>query len=304
VNAQSPIVAGVFEQFPQARQAYLDLQAAGFTDEQIGVAQHNREEIDLGQSFRQLGMTPEQASAYDQQYRAGRIIVSVRPDGRGQEAQTILQRNGASNDLTGSSIDEQTANQQVVGPYTSTGLQLSGTTGADATDVDAQGDVAGNRDTVVGTGGYANEASEEQALRLREERLHVDKERVQTGQVQIHKEVVTEQKTITVPVTHEEVVIEHRSVAPNQAGEVAPIGSEETIRIPVSEEQVSVTKRPVVTNEVVVGKREVEQTQRVSDTVRHEEARVDREGTVSIHGLDETVANSEKSQSVDRTDVD
>src|SRR5260370_40210811 len=44
---------------------------------------------------------------------------------------------------------------------------------------------------------------------LREEQLNVEKQRVQKGEVRVHKEVVTEQQRIDVPVSHEEGVIEH-----------------------------------------------------------------------------------------------
>ncbi|GAC1460190.1 MAG: hypothetical protein PVSMB2_19830 [Ktedonobacteraceae bacterium] len=63
-----------------------------------------------------------------------------------------------------------------------------------------------------------------------------------------------------------------------------PIGEGETIRVPVSEEQVSVSKNTVVTGEVAVGKRTVEETQQVTDTVRREEARIDQQGNAIIHG--------------------
>ena len=54
--------------------------------------------------------------------------------------------------------------------------------------------------------------------------------------------------------------------------------------MPVSEEQVSVSKQTMVTGEVEIGKRAVEDTQRVTDTVRHEEARVEQQGDAPIHG--------------------
>ncbi len=44
--------------------------------------------------------------------------------------------------------------------------------------------------------------------RTQEERLNVAKHPVETGEVRVHKEVPTENKTIEVPVEREEVVIE------------------------------------------------------------------------------------------------
>ena len=50
----------------------------------------------------------------------------------------------------------------------------------------------------------------DRAIKLHEERLHVNKESVNAGDVKIHKDVITEQKTVKVPVEREEVVIERR----------------------------------------------------------------------------------------------
>ncbi len=48
------------------------------------------------------------------------------------------------------------------------------------------------------------------------------------------------------------------------------------------EEEVDVQKRAVVREEISVGKREVQETRNVSDTVRREEARIESEGDVAI----------------------
>ena len=82
----------------------------------------------------------------------------------------------------------------------------------------------------------------EQKFRLHEEQLSATTQRVQAGEVDIHKEVVTEQKTLSVPVNREEIYIERHTVS----GAVTPSSDEpfdfskqeEDIRIPVSEEQV------------------------------------------------------------------
>ena len=119
-------------------------------------------------------------------------------------------------------------------------------------------------------------------VQLREEELRARTQPVQTGEVQIRKDVVEEQRTIDVPVTREEAVVERRPVEPRPAD--APIGEEETIRVPLRGEQAEVEKRPVVTEEVEVGKRPVRETQQVTETVRREEPRVEREGDVDLGG--------------------
>ena len=119
-------------------------------------------------------------------------------------------------------------------------------------------------------------------LQLREEELRARKERVEAGAVEIAKEVVSEEKTLEVPVTREEVVIERRPVEA-QVSET-PIGEGETIEIPVRAEEVEVEKQTVVYEEVNVGKRQVEETRRISDTVRREVAEVETEGDVDVDG--------------------
>lgn len=123
---------------------------------------------------------------------------------------------------------------------------------------------------------HPTEAEDEQTIRLREEQLQVQKTAVEKGRVNVRKEVITENQTIEVPVSKEKVIIEHRPVSAQDAGEVGEV-EEEEFSIPIIEEQVIVTKRPVVTEEVVIGKTNQQTTQQVQDTVRKEKLRVDEE---------------------------
>lgn len=139
-------------------------------------------------------------------------------------------------------------------------------------------------DLVRAAGGAAkthSDLNEGDTLRLHEERLNVDKERVQTGEVSVHKDVIEERQTIEVPVQREEVVIERHAVN-DRAADGASFGKDETIRIPVSEERVEVTKRPVVTEEISIGKRVVQDKEQVSETVRKEKAELERSGHPAV----------------------
>jgi uncharacterized protein (TIGR02271 family) len=119
-------------------------------------------------------------------------------------------------------------------------------------------------------------------LRLREEELLARKHSVETGAVNLRTEVVSEQQTLEVPVTREEVTIERHAV--DRRPSDRPIGESETIKVPVREEQVSVDKQAVVYEEISVDKRAVQETQHVSETVRREEAVIDKDGDVEIEG--------------------
>jgi uncharacterized protein (TIGR02271 family) len=120
-----------------------------------------------------------------------------------------------------------------------------------------------------------------QRLELLKEVLRVNKQRVQTGEVTLRKEVISETKTVEVPLMHEELVIERRPVTDAEAV-TGEIGTGEEIRVQLSEERVTVDKRAVVSEEVIIGKRSVQQTEQVQETVRREELRTERQGDVII----------------------
>ncbi|WP_078428012.1 YsnF/AvaK domain-containing protein [Alkalihalobacterium alkalinitrilicum] len=109
---------------------------------------------------------------------------------------------------------------------------------------------------------------DDNTLQLREEELDIKKERVQTGEVKIHKEVVEEPKTITVPIRREEMVIE--------------AGSDEVYRIPVKEEEIEINKHPVKVAEVSVSKRQIEEIQQVKETIKKETAELEVKGVADV----------------------
>ncbi|WLR53751.1 YsnF/AvaK domain-containing protein [Mesobacillus subterraneus] len=154
-------------------------------------------------------------------------------------------------------------------------------------------------DTSV-TGDFDN--TDEQTLRLREEQLDVSKERVQAGEVEVHKEVVEEQQKVNIPVTREEVYVERRDVNETSSGMDASIDDDETIRVPIMEEKIEVTKKPVVSEELVIGKREVTAPEQVVESVKHEEAHLeaDDDSVVNESDLDRQRDSLNNSADLDR----
>jgi uncharacterized protein (TIGR02271 family) len=140
----------------------------------------------------------------------------------------------------------------------------------------------------------------EQRVPLYSEELVPRTVAVQTGELRVRKRIVTETRTIEVPIRREEVIVERVNVPHAQSviSEEAPTGDdarlepEEPItelgadqditRIPVREEQIVLQKRVVVREYVTVSKRIVEQTKQVSGTVRREEPRVETEGKAPV----------------------
>jgi len=205
-----------------------------------------------------MGWSDDRSSYYQEGITAGGAVVTVTGD-RIDDARRILQHNGG--DLRESGFESNTSRTR-----NSTAQQ--GTTSREFGSGENREDVnAGER-----------------RIQLRGEMLRTYKDRVQRGEVRLRKDVVTESKTVDVPVTHEELVIERKASGGQPAS--GEIGSDEEIRVPLSEERVRVEKQPIVNEEVRVGKRQVQGSKQVSDQVRREELRVDKEGDVDSESAD------------------
>jgi uncharacterized protein (TIGR02271 family) len=257
---ESPIVAGIFRDRSIAEHARGELLHAGFRNDQIrlwgqktasegmldglvSTLSGQEKDANVYGSLIEQGVSKEDAAYYQRELEAGRIIATVESFGHQQQAQEILYRYG--------SYDANT-NAARVKPV--------------------------------------------HKIQLREEVLEPHTQTVEIGEVTIRKVVVTEEKTITVTIMREELVFERHPVASehrperpelesqlNQpVGRIVEIGEGETIRILLRSEQVVVEKRPVVTEELLVGKRKVQETQHFSDTVQREEASIEKEGDVIV----------------------
>ncbi|MCJ1749971.1 DUF2382 domain-containing protein [Mammaliicoccus sciuri] len=131
------------------------------------------------------------------------------------------------------------------------------------------------QDNNVGETSYNNETQDnnvdEESVQLHEERLNVDKENVETGEASIDKHVVEEEQEFDVPVEREEVTIERRPVN-EKVDEDFNANDDDSVHIPLHEERVKVEKENVVSEEIVIKKNKVQDTEHVSEKVRHEEA--------------------------------
>jgi len=119
---------------------------------------------------------------------------------------------------------------------------------------------------------------EEIEIPLREEELQAQKISRQKGEVHLRKVVHTEQKTITIPVTTEDVVIEHTPVSETaglEAGETA--FREEEMTIPLMEEDVELVKRQRIKDTVHAKKVAHTEQRELSGEVRVEDIEVQRE---------------------------
>ena len=120
----------------------------------------------------------------------------------------------------------------------------------------------------VGSGEY---------LTRSEEQLHVGTEKVQTGRARLRKVVVTEQQTVTVPVTREEVRVVREPITPGDTVH-ASIG-EAAADVVLTEERVVVNKETVPVEKVRLGTETVTEQQEVTEAVRKEQIEFDDAGT-------------------------
>jgi uncharacterized protein (TIGR02271 family) len=115
-------------------------------------------------------------------------------------------------------------------------------------------------------------AREGERLTRTEEELRVGKRAVEAGEVVVGKHVETEHKQVPVNLKREEITIERRPLNREAGG--TDIRDDE-IRVPLTEEEAVVDKRPVVKEELVIGKRVVEDQKTVDADVRREEFDID-----------------------------
>jgi uncharacterized protein (TIGR02271 family) len=108
-----------------------------------------------------------------------------------------------------------------------------------------------------------------------EEELTATVRPVEAGAVRIEKDVVTEDRVLDVPVTEERLRIERRVVDRAATDADAAIFEETLLEVPLRTEAVDVQKEARVKEEIVISKEAVQHTERVADTVRREEVRVD-----------------------------
>jgi uncharacterized protein (TIGR02271 family) len=241
---------------------------------------------DFHGSLEGAGIASDRAAYLTRNLQAGGAIVTVRDANRAAEAEQILSANHgkvryediAGTNVAGTGFTSGDYRGDVVTPGVSgTGYRDMDIAETEETAIDAA-DSTGREITDTGyidrrpttAGEYAGDR-----VQLFGEVLRVHKERISRGEVRVSKDVVTENQTIEVPVTREELVLERVAISPNTPASSANIGRSQEIRVPLSEDSVRVEKQPVVREEVMVGKREVSDVARVGDEVRHEELRVD-----------------------------
>ncbi|MBB5955765.1 uncharacterized protein (TIGR02271 family) [Saccharothrix tamanrassetensis] len=123
--------------------------------------------------------------------------------------------------------------------------------------------------------GGRGRTSDDGSVTRYEEHLDVGTREVEAGRVRLVKHVVTEQKNVTVPVTHEEV----RVVSEPAEGETGEAFTEESAEVRLRRQEPVVDKRVEPVEKVRLDKRTVTEQQEVGDQVRSERVEVERDET-------------------------
>ncbi len=125
------------------------------------------------------------------------------------------------------------------------------------------------------TGATTDSEDEPGAMTRSEERVVVGTQPRQVARARLRKYVVTENETITVPVTKEKVVLETEPIADSTPGQ-GPEGQEGSAgEVVLTEEQPTVQKEAVPVERVRLGKETVTDEETVTEEVRKERIRTE-----------------------------
>ena len=272
-TTESPIVVGVFRDHALAEQAIDELRHAGFRDDEIRLA---------GQTARAGGLLDHLAST---------LVGHEAADGR------------LPDELVSKGIPQDEADY----------YQQQVEAGRTVLMVESYGHQQQARDILHHFGAYnvgsrPAQPDGDRIIPVREEELRVHKQAIETGEIVIRKEVITEEKTIRVPVTREELVVERRPGSGHPSPSAQAVNEGETLdealrdggtlRIVLREEQVRVEKVPVVKEEIFISKRQIQETRHIEETLKREEAHIGRVGNVNIQGSERTSQASQDEKKI------
>jgi uncharacterized protein (TIGR02271 family) len=102
-------------------------------------------------------------------------------------------------------------------------------------------------------------------LQVREEIIDITKQWEPYAEINWHKEVIREEKNISIPTLREELVIEKRLSNPKSNEQQTEI-----IRIPIREERVEIIKHTFNVEEVIIDKHQLDQEEILNTSLKKE----------------------------------
>jgi uncharacterized protein (TIGR02271 family) len=164
--------------------------------------------------------------------------------------------------------------QQYVGGNGGTAANHQTTTTTTTDELSARNEVS---DDVRGVGHDTSGPNTDDAMTRSEEQLRVGTENVEAGRARLRKYVVTEQQTVQVPVSREEVRLEREPITDANRGDALAGGTitEEEHEVVLHEERPVVTTEAVPVERVWLGTETVSEQETVTGEVRKEQVELD-----------------------------
>lgn len=190
---------------------------------------------------------------------------------------TVVKDSPDVDDASHLDVDEQ---QQLTAYYQDY-LTAGGAAGGGVADGD-QGAV--ETDQAVGQGEYRQGQGHDTsgpdtdgAMTRSEEQLRVSTEQVEAGRARLRKYVVTEQQSVTVPVSHEEIRVEREPITDDNRDAALAGGdiTEEEHEVVLMQERPVVTTEAVAVERVRIGTETVSEDETVTGEVRKEQIELD-----------------------------
>lgn len=185
---------------------------------------------------------------------------------------------GTATAASGSGTAEQETRSSATGSETGTAsTSAAAGTASTTTGATETGSMSGTRQsggTAQRTAGESTTRGDSAGMKSMtrcEERLRINTEQAESGRVRVRKYVVTEQQSVTVPVSHEEVRIEREPISESERGSMssARMGEEEQ-EVVLHEDRPTVSKESVPVERIRLRTETVTEERTVQDEVRME----------------------------------
>ncbi|WP_033785219.1 YsnF/AvaK domain-containing protein [Pantoea sp. 9140] len=272
-NMARETIVTMFSNISLAEGAKRNLIKAGFLDDDIDIISGERLRTE-GHEARHPGfwqrlfgntLEEDQAEVYEDAMRTGGVVLSLRADE--DELPRALGILDAHEELTERSAalpDDYAPDDGLTAPASGT-LQENGAIDPLNTDSAHRGAA---RTALTG------DESEEDVLRLAEERLEVGKRLVSEGSTRVRRYTVTDRVSENVSLHEQHAEIFRRPV--NETGSPDQVDwSEKTVEVEETHEQPVVNKTAQIIEEVVLRKEASDRVETINDSVRRQEVDID-----------------------------
>jgi len=289
-NMARETIVTMFSNVSLAEGAKRNLIKAGFLDDDIDIISGDRLRTE-GHEARHPGfwqrlfgntLEEDQAEVYEDAMRSGGVVLSLRADeDQLPRALGILDAHEELTERSAAAPAAYTADDGLTSPV---GGTLHDTTN-DGLAAPASGTLSTSPTSVQNTQAHAaartsltGDESDEDILRLAEERLEVGKRLVREGATRVRRYTVTEPVSENVSLHEQHAEIFRRPVSENSTADRVD-WSEKSVEVEETHEQPVVNKTAQIIEEVVLRKEASDRVETINDSVRRQEVDIDHART-------------------------